>query len=233
MEFNEKEMLLIEDYLDGKLKGKELKAFQERLKSDQDFAETLRLRNKMPGLMEDSVEYEEIRLEVGQAIKQQKAMLFGVHRNWIYSAAATIVLLVGIFAILQFTSNDSTSVDGQMVEEADSSRKAKTEEVLMVDNPENYASIKNVEVLILSPLDEEQFAPTEKVVLKWESKSTGQAMLIVKNMENGDVIIEEGIRLSNQSFTIKSKILPAGKYTWFINDSIQSGSFVIKLKEEK
>ena len=68
MEFNEKDILLIEEYLDGHLSEEDTEAFKNRLKKDTDFAKAFEIRKKMPALIKDAMEFESTREEIQAAI---------------------------------------------------------------------------------------------------------------------------------------------------------------------
>lgn len=222
MEFNEKDMQLIEEYLDGDLSEKDAEAFKIRLKGDEDFARAFELRKKMPTLMKDALEFETTREEVRAAIQQEKMLLFGFNRNWIY-AAATIVILIGLFIVIKFTNTNEAGPGTQMAEE-------NPKETLKIDEPRNYAKLNDLErnVEIVSPIKFQTIKQGSDVILKWHSESLGTAKIVVSKFDQDEILFFTEIVLSDHEFVLPDKNLEPGKYTWYINDTILSGSFKVE-----
>lgn len=222
MEFNEKDMLLIEKYLDGQLLGKELEAFNSRLKTDEDFAMAFELRQKMPALMKDALEFETTREEVRVAIQQEKELIFGFNRNWIY-AAATIVILIGLFVVIKLSNNDE-SVPGNRI------AKENHEEVLKVDHPINYAKLNELDekVELIGPLNFQAFNKGDQVILKWNTESQDTAKLFLTKFNEKEILFETEILLSNREFILHNPKLSTGNYSWYINDTVLRGSFKVE-----
>ena len=103
MEVNEIDILLIENYLDGNLNAEEIKAFDERLESDKDFTKTFNFRKKMPNLIQNASDYKNVREEVRLEIDKYNTKKIQLNKTLVYSIAASIILLAGIFIVLRFT----------------------------------------------------------------------------------------------------------------------------------
>jgi len=220
MKFNEKDMLLIEDYLDGKLTTETAEEFKKRLKTDNDFAKVFELRKSMPTLLKDAAEFESTREEVRTAIKKQKQAQLSLNRNWLY-VAATIVILAGLFLIVRYSIQDA----GPGTEMADENNK----EMLKTDEPKNYAKLNTIsdKVELISPLDLQDCKIGEKVILKWKTESSGKAVLFVKRIGNSGVLFQSEVPLSEMEFVLEGSFLTKGNYNWYLNDSIEKGSFRI------
>lgn len=225
MEFNEKDMQLIEEYLDGNLSKEEVDTFRQRLKNDEDFARAFELRKKMPALMKDALEFETTREEVRAAIQQEKTLIYGFNRNWIY-AAATIVILIGLFIVVKFTNTNDGDPGTQMAEDSQN-------ETLKIDNPTNYAKFTEIErnVEIVSPIEFQAFQQGKNVILKWQSESLGTAQIAVLKFGQEEILFFTEIVLSDREFVLPNKNLEPGKYIWYINDTVLSGSFKVGPKE--
>ena len=80
MKTNEKDILLIEDFLDGKLSGDQLKDFNDKLKSDKHFAVLLETRKKLEPEYRKAVEYEQLKNTVGDIIGQESRTFLGIYQ---------------------------------------------------------------------------------------------------------------------------------------------------------
>jgi hypothetical protein len=222
MEFSEKDMQLIEEYLDGKLSKKEVDTFRQRLKNDKDFAKAFELRKKMPALMKEALEFQSTRDEVRAAIQQEKMLLFGFNRNWFY-AAATIVILIGLFVVIKFANTNDTGPGTQMADD-------KQNEVLKIDKPTNYAKMNDFDskVEIVSPTEFQTFRQGNEIVLKWQTESLETAKIVVSKFGQQEVLFFSEIVLSDHEFVLPAKNFEPGKYTWYINDTVLSGSFKVE-----
>lgn len=223
MEFNEKDMLLIENYLDGKLSGEQQEAFLKRLKNDEGFAETFEFRKKMPGLMKDASNYETTRNEVGMAIRQQKQLVFGVNRNLVFAAAALILVIIGFAAILRFAIDKDAGQSDQLVDKS-------LKEVLKIDEPLSFATsaIAPKKLEIISPTKFQVFQTGEKIVFKWNSQSRTSGKLSVENYKTKEVVFDVEVFLQDREYIFSSQKPDTGKYTWYLVDTIPKGSFTIE-----
>ena len=221
MEANEKDILLIEDYLDGKLDQEQIDSFNERLKTDQAFARLFETRSKLVTEFQRAHQYQLLRDEIGGVMAQESRAFLGIRPVWLYSVAASVILLAGLYIVfLTFSDGSGTSELPFAAEDST--------EVLRVDKPENYASVDTVAPLLVSPLKDELFAVTSEIRLRWEDTSGLEADLLVRNKQDKLLLIRKKILLSDGVFTIHPGMLPKGKYIWYINDTLRKGSFEIK-----
>lgn len=103
----------IESYLDGELQGEELELFENKMKSDSEFAREVKLHREINEFLRNKFDYiqkreqlekiyEEVILKKGKPeitiIKNTRTNKI----NWYYRIAAGIALLIGVSAILFF-----------------------------------------------------------------------------------------------------------------------------------
>jgi hypothetical protein len=67
------DIVLIEDYLDGKLSKTEIEQFLQRLESDKEFSNLYRFRLKIKGDWQKARQYESVQQEVAGAIRNEKS----------------------------------------------------------------------------------------------------------------------------------------------------------------
>ncbi|NOX85150.1 MAG: hypothetical protein GXO86_04160, partial [Chlorobi bacterium] len=99
---NEKDIQLIEDFIDGLLKGKNLEAFRQRLETDETFAREYELRKKLARLWKDAGEYQQTKDQVGKIIdKEKRSGFFKSRKNYyLIAIAASLILLIGIYFLI-------------------------------------------------------------------------------------------------------------------------------------
>ena len=221
MEFNEKDIVLIENYLDGNLSDSEQKDFEARLSNDKVFAKVFKLRKSMPGFFNEVEEMESVRSEVDAAIRKEKAMIFGINRYWVVSVAASILILVGVFITIQFTRNQNGDLD-QMT-------KTETQDKLKADHPPTYANKKIVaDIEIVSPVEMQIFKSDEPIRLQWKSYLRYQAEIIITSSGFDNITFTQAVRLSDTFYDLPKNKLKPGNYRWCLMDTIYCGSFRIE-----
>lgn len=111
---------LIESYLEGKLEGEVLEKFEQRLQSDQDFAEQFALFNQVDRVLEDkgALDFQKMVQEQGTLFLQKESSsetsegkvlnIFSNRKNWLI--AATLLFLV--ISSLVLWNNSNTNLSG-------------------------------------------------------------------------------------------------------------------------
>ena len=225
MEVNEKDILLIENYLDGTLEAEAIIAFDERIKTDENFARALESRKAMPGLLQKASDYKVVREEVKLELDQYNPKKTQINKVMVYSIAASVILLAGIFIVLKFTvfsPNDSSTI---MAESVDS-----TEQLSKMDEPVEYGNkaIRNVGILLVSPIDDKVIPKANHMTFVWTTKRTDSAMLIIFENERKSILIEQMVLLSNKKLEIRDLDLRTGGYSWYIDHKITVASFYVE-----
>ena len=221
MEFNEKDIVLIENYFDGNLSDSEQKDFETRLINDKAFAKVFKLRKSMPGFFNEFEEMESVRSEVNTAIRKEKAMIFGINRYWVFSVAASILILVAVFITIQFSQNQNGDLD-QIT-------KTETQDKLKTDHPPTYANKKIVaDIEIVSPVEMQVFKSDEPIRLLWKSYLRYQAEIIITSSSFDKIDYRRTVRLSDTFFDLPKNKLKPGTYRWCLMDTIYCGSFRIE-----
>lgn len=220
MKTSEKDILLIEDFLDGKLNKEQLKAFELKVKSDKDFSRLLEIRKNLEPEYRKASEYEALRKEVAGIIRKENRHFLGIKPAWSIALAASVVLLIGLLIVLQL-SNNSSAPSPDIMAESDSV------EMLRMDEPENFGLKRVLSVNVIEPVYGASFTPNDSISLKWNSEFTDEAELVIMSETDKVVLIRKRIKLSDSIYTIDKGLLPEGKFTWYIDDTINKGSFKI------
>lgn len=223
MKINEKDMLLIEDFLEGSVTGEQLSAFNDRLQNDLEFKKAVEFRKKLPELMHEAANYDAVRNEVKDAIASQKRSLPVYNKNWILAAAATVLILIGFVAVLRFMSTSGENQSDIMV------KNTPTEE-LMIDEPVNYGAVRIADpvVELVSPLESKSIEQETDLHFSWNTQDIGWAHLYVQAKGPEDFIMQFDVKLDKKEFIIENHQLKHGNYIWYINDSTSYGRFVVR-----
>ena len=219
METNEKDILLIEDYLDGKLAADEQAAFERRLETDGQFAALLAMRKELEITYRKAGEYRSVREEIGRVISREKAASRRIKPVWVYSIAASVIIVLGVFIVFQLSNNQLNPFDDR-VADSDSA------EMLRIDEPESYA-LRRVAVPIVSPRVGDSFRLVESIPFRWQPGPDTTAELVIMSEPGKMVLIRKWINLSDTLFWLDKDVLPEGKYSWYIGDTLNAGRFVI------
>jgi hypothetical protein len=216
---SKEDILLVEDFLDGKLDKEQLKAFKKRMQADAAFARLVELRTNLQPEYQRAAEYGLLKSKIGNVIDREERPAMGINPVWVISIAATVIILVGIYIIFLTTSSD-TDKSNQLT-------KADSAEMMQMDEPEAYAVKRTLTFTLKSPVLDESFGPDEDIILKWETPETGEADLYIKTKTGTTILINKRIDLAEEQYSLDMGILPVGSYTWYINDTTAKGSFTI------
>jgi len=214
---------LIEDYLDGQLKGKELEAFQKKLETDDEFAKEYKLRLKLAGLWKDADEYQQAKKQVREVMDLEKRSIFYRYRKSYYliAVAASIVLLFGIYWLFVRTDNGKQVHENQMTKVADTA-------LLHRDIPEKLAKIE-YNIQLTTPANKQQYTSEDTLVFHWTAPldTTKIGFGILDNATH-QIVFHSRVSLSDTLFILYPGLLPAGKYAWYLQDTLNMNYFTIK-----
>ena len=218
---NNKDIILIENYLDGKLSEEEKNCFLQQMESDPEFAKLYRFRLKIRNDWQKAQQYKAARQQVVDTVRKAK---YNKRRKVIYAVAASLTLLVivsGVFTIVNQHQNSSriVSIDSD-------STQVETHEP-QLKKPESYANSgrynpeAEAKELFLSFTFE-----NDSLVFNWHPITDGESDLVVISQESENELFRKKIMLSDQVLSINRDKLPPGKLVWYIEgfagrDSIQ------------
>jgi hypothetical protein len=210
---------LIEDYIDGNLKGAELANFQKRLKSDAEFAKAYNLRLKLANLWQQADQYQQTKAQIREVMDAEKKSRFFNHRKAYYllAIAASIILLLGVYWLID--SRDK-NLKNEMAETAGTI-------VFQMDKPDKLAEIQYT-VQLISPENEQSFKQGDTIEFRWKpSVDTVKVKLLIQKRNNNENVFQ----LSNFTadyFLFSTSSLDPGEYVWSVQDSTNSRFFTIK-----
>ena len=229
MKTNERNIELIERYIDGELKGDDLEAFEKRLKEEPELAKEYNARNKIAEVWKDTTEYETTRNEISAALQAGHSSFFQRNKMYIISIAASVAMLFGIY-IMFFHHNNSLN-NGQQLVVSDSVNNKDRAIHLNMEEPERLASVEVLgnTIKLLSPEDHAIYPHTHKIVFKWVSSSESENVdtLYIYNAATRGLALKQAIHHEEDTMVYIVEKLPEGTYIWYLNDTLKINTFTI------
>lgn len=227
---NDKDINLIEDYIEGKLHGKALLSFESRLKTDESLTKEYNQRIKLAKLWIDADDYSATKEQIGKILYDKNKNAFRTNKFYIFSIAATITILIGVYLLFFHTNNtNDTILENQFADAHDSIGNKKETIVFQYDEPVKLAAIDsvNINTKLLFPIKGEAFYISQSITFKWESGLNNNDTLFVSNEIDGKILLKSRIKLSDSSYTIKYPQFTKGKYKWYISDDANYEKFEV------
>lgn len=202
---NNNDILLIEDYLDGKLSDSEREAFEKRLENDSELAKLYRFRMQLRSDWKKVKEYQSANQQVANVIQQSKK---NTRRKIIYAVAASIAVMIVIAGALTI---DFGGEQEQMAETNVDSAKTQTFEP-QIKQPESYADSGKYmeEQLTLS-----HEIKNDSVILSWQPVFKTETTIIILSRKTGKEVFRKLILSESESLTLHQNNLPSGGIIWF------------------
>jgi len=220
---NNNDILLIEDYLDGKLNKTASKAFEKRLKNDPELAELYSFRLKIRGDWQKARQYEAIKQEVAGAIRSAKNKK---RHTIIYAVAASLAFLIvisGIFTIINRQQKPAkiaeTKTDSSGVHEFEP----------QIKEPGIYADSGRLEP---DELMEEISLRFEKqndsLVFTWQPALENETDLVIFLHETEQEVLRRSLQPESEKVVLHRNELPAGKMVWYLENCSKKDNFEIQ-----
>ncbi len=203
---NKNDILLIEDYIDGKLSKTETQEFEKRVKNDQEFEELYRFRLKIWKDLLNAKKYKTTQSEVANAVHCTKIKR---KRNLIFAVAASLALMLMIAGALTL---DFGGEEQQMA-------------VSEIDTPEN----KTYQPQIKQPkryADSGEYAPgvfflehkitTDSITFNWQPEIEAETEIIVISIENGEEVFKRTIKPGVNKITVYKSHPLKDNLVWYL-----------------
>lgn len=214
------DILVIEDYLDGKLNKQEEVQFQKKLESDTEFAKLYRFRLRIRNDLQKADHYKNIHQQVTSAIKNVKKEK---QRKIVYAVAASIALLIVISGVLTLV-NQKHKAPQIAIDEFDTS-KVETYQPQMKE-PESYAKTGRYDPDLGAKELSLSFAvENDSLVFSWQPVTECKSNLIVIMQESEKELFKKQVKLSSSRIELPRNELPAGKMVWYIEGFAARDSF--------
>lgn len=215
---NNNDILLIEDYLDGKLSKSEREAFEKRLKNERGLAELYWFREKIREDWQKVRNYQAASQKVESVIKQLKN---NNRRKIIYAVAASLAVMIVIAGALTF---DFRGEQQQVAETKIDSAKTQTFEP-QIKQPESYANS--------GEYNEAEFSlshqiKNDSIVLSWQPAFNTETDLIILLQKNEKEAFRTLIKPGLERMVLYRNDLPAEEMVWYIEGYSARDSFEVQ-----
>lgn len=199
----EKDIELIERYLDKELSAEELGAFKQRLQSDKEFFNLLQFREKIQRSWQTADEFESTKTLL-KKLHMKNANTISKKFYW---AAAVAILLLAIPLAMKFNNNSNK---------------------LQMDEIESKASVefKDERFKQTYPLHG-QIVKSGSILFSWESALDVKTAIVLTEIETKEVYIISPI-VSDQKKYILRDSMPPGKYEWKMEGFKGTQMFIVK-----
>lgn len=223
MAIQEKDMELLERYLEDGLNADEKKVFEVQLAINAELKAEYQNRIYLRKLWLDSLEYEETKATIKSAITQQTKSS-KTRQLWIaVSIAASIIILLGIY----FLNNHNQSIK-EIESQKQYSKENQGFQDVQEDQPPSYAAIDSLSIVkLIEPVDQQKIKDDSDFVFKWSSKSSLLDTLSVYETRNDSLRLQIPIQLSDSIVNIPASRLGNGNYYWKLKTSNEKGEFII------
>jgi hypothetical protein len=217
------DIILIEEYLDGKLGKKEKEQFLKRLEIDAVFAKLYRFRLKIRDDWQKARQYEAINRDVAGAIKQTKSRQ---RKNVLFAVAASLAFLVvisGVFSLMnrqpEPASIAETETDSTWIEQME----PQTKEPGIYGDSGRFGPDAVIEELSLS--FEKQ---NDSLVFFWQPALITETDLVILEQQTEKEILRRTLQPESEKMVLHRDELPAGKMVWFPDGFVVRDSFELK-----
>lgn len=201
----EKDIEIIERYLDQELSEQELNTFNERVKADQQFASLLKWRKQMQDDWNQANEFESTKQQLKKLhMKNNQSNSFKKY----YMAAAAVVLLALIIPLAM--------------------RYSKNEPALQMNELESKATIEFLDIRFkqTSPIHG-QILKSKNILFTWESGLDVKTAIVLTEVDSKEVYVISPIQSDDKMYLLKDS-MPPGKYEWKMEGFKGSKMFIVK-----
>ncbi len=225
----DRDIQLIEDYIDGSLTADEVTSFKQRLTADVAFANAFHEREKLAHIWNETKEYQATKQLVKNALGHRKQGFLITYKYHVLAVAATLIILIGgYFLLLNERGNNSTGVNGSVAINDTASGSDHTIR-FKVDEPMHLAAIDTVQknVRLIHPIAGAFYKISEPITFIWESDQNLIDTILIRNESSSTVLSRVIVNLSDSAYTMKYPQFDPGSYTWNLTTCDQKGKFTI------
>ena len=205
----------IESYIDGLLSESEKKEFEDRLNTDNKLAYEYNMRKKLATALREASEYKQTGENIAKAISEINSTK--ISYKVVFSIAAVLIILIGIFAVLKFRKDNNQKMQMAKTDSAKTykPRISKSAHLSKVNYYRPFSSVSKNEVVTILEIPGDN------------AKNAGSTYLYKMVLKNA--ILDETV--NQLYFNYKEKLL-TGKYI-YQNDSLTDGQLFHQFRNTK
>lgn len=217
---NENDIALVESHLEGKLSGEELDAFLAREQSDPDFAEYIAFRKKIGDAWTTAGDYLQAKQWVKESL-EAKTEKSAVGRTRWYALAAIIVILLGVYLIIKFSTQNLDDTPGF----ASGNNDVELHPGALID-PKTGIDTLDVKPILRGMINGTIYAITDTLAFSWESEKSFEN-LIISLEENDSIVMRLSLNKNQKSMSLPPASFKSGSYYWYLDKPKVKGYFKI------
>ncbi len=223
MAIQEKDMEMLERYLEDGLNAEEKKVFENQLTNNAELKAEHQKRIYLRKLWIDSLEYQETKATIKSVLAQQTKSS-KTRQLWIaVSVAASIIILLGIY----FLNSHNHSIK-EIERQKQFAKERQDYQNTHEDQPPGYAAIDSLSMVkLIFPIKKQMIKNESEIVFKWSSRSSLLDTLYVYEIRNDSLCLLIPIQLSDSIVKIPASTFENGNYYWKIKSSSEKGEFII------
>lgn len=217
------DIVLIEDYFDGKLSKIEKEQFMNRLKSDEDFAKLYRFRLKIRNDWQKARQYESVQQEVTGAIRNEKNKK---RRTVIYAVAASLAFLVAISGIFSLLNRQPAPSQILATEEDSTERELFDPQIR---EPATYTDSGHYNPDAMKKELVTGFKiQNDSLIFSWQPALKTTTDLVILSQETGKELFRKPLQPKSEKIVLYRNELPAGKMVWHLDGFAVKDSFELR-----
>ncbi len=228
MDLESEDIELIKKYLDGKLTGPELQAFNYRLEDDREFARKFRIRKAFPSLLPDNSQYRQtVKTEKISDETTEKPVSSKISRKtlWIFSVGVFLIITTVLFILFRTSDrnqaihvirNDTGSGPFRLLDRFQISQ----EEKLSIEE-------SDVAIVLISPAIDESFSRNAEIVFSWKQKTDSLTNFFIRSEISHKMLWWRGIKPGIRAYRLPPRTFLPGKYYWYVGNREIRRTFII------
>jgi len=219
---------LIQKYLDGKLTGPELQAFNYRLEDDREFARKFRIRKAFPTLLPGESQYRQSVKNQQEAVEiNQKSVhsWFSKKTWWILSLAGFVIISSLLFILFRIRNNDHIVPENPT--DTSSGPLRLLDRFQVITQEKSSAHEADDALVLISPAIDESFSRNAEIVFTWKQKTDSLTNFFIRSEISHKMLWWRGIKPGIREYKLPPRTFLPGKYYWYVGSREIRRTFII------
>lgn len=225
MNIQEKNINLIERYLDGSLDADEKASFEKSLEANIELKEAFHDRKKLKEIWIDADEFSKTKARIKTVLSKENKQSKTRRLWYVVSVAASVIILLGSYYFINQNQQENDFETPVLI----TKDTQPPNNQLQIDQPTTYAKRGSLSVVkLISPVKKQVVSSDVKIVFHWTSSLKQLDTLCIYSSINEEMMLQYPISLSDSIKKIHVASLEPGLYYWKIASQNDKGEFIIK-----
>lgn len=201
MSNKEKDIELIEQYIDNVLGGEALSDFNKRLQEDDEFAKLYNFRIKVAANWNKAEEYKRVKQDVKESLKDENIRpKFRLNPYWAAAAITVLVLIPSAVVINRVHNNRKANSDVFELQMNDPS----------FENAAHYYDASFDQII---PEDDHTYSINDQISFEWNSSLNVRTAIIIRDAQSNSMVYRFPIKSNIKEYQLRVDLEP-GDYIW-------------------